>query len=172
MSLVPLNTPTTPRSREAFEILSYNQGLVQFADSKAANLILINSLFIASGQAVEAPEGWMQGLRALFVALSAVAVLCCMAVGTARSDPTTPGSRKDLVFFEDILSRPHASHYASEFFCTPPAVHTEDLVRRIYLVAGFARAKFRLFGVAQALTGWAGALWLLYNLFTLGRTAA
>ena len=35
-----------PQIDSAFEILNYNQQLVQFADSKAGNLIVINSLFI------------------------------------------------------------------------------------------------------------------------------
>ncbi len=39
------------RIRDAFEILHYNQSLVQFADTKANTLIVINSIALASASA-------------------------------------------------------------------------------------------------------------------------
>lgn len=153
-------------AREAYEVLNYNQQLVQFADSKAGTLIVINSLFVAAAGASGAPaSGPMEALRALYVIASAVAVVLCLAVVMSRHEDD--GGRSDLIFFGDILKRPNAGHYASEFVRTPGDVYLDDMLRRSYVVAGIARRKFQSFGLAQSLTAVSGVLWLLANVINV-----
>lgn len=155
--------------REAFEVLNYNQQLVQFADSKAATLILINSLFVAAAGAAEVPGEWGRILQILYVVTAGAAIFFCLSVVVTRAEPTGQTARSDLIFFDEILKRRNAGHYAAEFRQTPEEVHADDLMRRIYVVASIAKRKFAAYTVAQNVTALAGVLWLastLWNLLT------
>ena len=167
-----MSQPNAPESRfqgrnlarEASEVLNYNQQLIQFADSKAGTLILINSLFVAAMGAVPLSPGSavLEVLRPLTVLASAAAVVLCLAVVMSRQE-AQPKSRADLVFYADILKRPNAGHYASEFVRTPAEVHVDDLLHRTYVLAGIAQRKFSTYGWAQAATALSGTLWLLVH---------
>lgn len=152
-------------SREAYEVLNYNQQLVQFADSKAGTLIVINSLFVAAtGASGDASlPAAMETLRALTVLASAAAVVLCLMVVMTRPSPSAH-ARADLVYFGDILKRPNAGHFAAEFLHTAEGVHVDDLLHRTYVVAGIAQRKFQAYGSAQVATAVSGVLWLLVHL--------
>ncbi len=149
--------------REACEVLNYNQQLIQFADSKAGTLILINSLFVAAMGAGSAAASSLDILRVLTVLVSAMAVVLCLVVVMSRQEDQ-PQSRADLVFFADILKRPNAGHYASEFVRTPSEVFVDDLLHRTYVLARIAQRKFQAYGWAQRATALSGSLWLLVHL--------
>ena len=51
-----------PDFSELMGLLNYNQGLVEFADSKAGSLILLNSLLIAAVAALPAPSTQVSNL--------------------------------------------------------------------------------------------------------------
>lgn len=161
---------SSPRelSREAYEVLDYNQQLVQFADSKAGTLIVINSLFVAAMGATQAQAGSeMQILRGLTVVAAAVAVVLCLTVVMTRPEEPPNVKRHDLIFFDDILTRPSAAHYAAEFQRTPESVHLDDLLRRTYVLAGIAKRKFGAYSTAQTMTAVSGVLWLLGHVITV-----
>ncbi len=150
-------------AREASEVLNYNQQLVQFADSKAGTLILINSLFVAAMGAGSPSGANLEVLRVLTVLASALAVVLCLVVVMSRQEDP-PQARADLVFFADILKRPNAGHYASEFVRTPADVHVDDLLHRTYVLARIAQRKFQAYGWAQRATALSGSMWLLVHL--------
>lgn len=154
-------------SREAYEVLDYNQQLVQFADSKAGTLIVINSLFVAAMGATQAAGSEMQILRGLTVVAAAVAVVLCLTVVMTRAEEPPNVKRHDLIFFDDILKRPSAAHYAAEFLRTPESVHLDDLLRRTYVLAGIAKRKFGAYSTAQTMTAVSGVLWLLGHVITV-----
>lgn len=152
-------------AREASDVLNYNQQLVQFADSKAGTLILINSLFVASMGAgsVSASGPLVEMARGLTVLASAAAVVLCLVVVMSRQEAPAQ-TRADLLFFADILKRPNASHYASEFVRTPLEVQVDDMLHRTYVLARIAQRKFQTYGQAQTVTAFSGTLWLLVHL--------
>lgn len=165
---------------EAYHVLNYNQQLVQFADSKAANLILINSLFIAAAQALGSATGFHKLLQAGYILFAAAAVLLCLNVIMTRAgggvinslglDDCLPKSRPntpDFVFFADMLERKSGPAYSSEFVNAPVSRHIEGVLQRAYVVAGIAQRKFRTYGPAQMLTALAAAVWVLANLIAL-----
>jgi hypothetical protein len=162
---------TQPRTLEhqvenAFEILHYNQNLVQFADSKANTLILINSIALASifGMTVAVPPDWRALatiLRVTFLLASIASVGLCLQVVLSRIED--PGQRRrDLVFFADILARPSVMSYRLDFSRTDGDAFLGDLVDRNYRIAAIASRKYRFYGMAQQATVSACALWMLY----------
>lgn len=168
MTAIEANHQETVGLHEAYQVLNYNQQLIQFADSKAGNLIVINSLFIAAVQAtgLKAAGSLAHTLQAGYVLLACIAVLYCLSVITSRGDNAT-NPRKDLAFFGDILARRSATSYVSEFRSTSPQLHLEDILRRTYVLAGIAQRKFASFGAAQNLTVYAATLWVASNALTL-----
>lgn len=155
-----LNTSDLNFSTPAFEVLNYNQQLIQFADAKAGNLIVINSLFIAAAQAAglggPLPLRFLQGSLIL---VAGFAVLICLAVIISQANlPRMP--RKDFIFFHDIAQRRSMEHYVRDFVGTAPVDHQADALRRTYVLALIARRKFASYRWAQFLTVLAAALWL------------
>lgn len=146
-------------SGEAYRVLAYNQELVQFADSKAGTLILVNSLFVAAAASSGAAL-WTRLLDGACVAAAAVAVVACLAVVMASAPPATTAPA-DLLFFDDIRRRRHVSSYVSDFLCCPDEEVVEQLLRRAYAAAGIAQRKFRAYGVARVATAASAAFWLV-----------
>ena len=161
-----LNQIEAARVQDAFQILNYNQQLIQFADSKAGNLIVVNSLFIAASQADRLHDGGFWLLQAAYVVLACLAVLYCLTVITARLQPGETG-RKDLIFFDDILSHQGSRHYLRAFRDIQPSQQLDDILRRTHTLAGIAQRKFLNFGTAQRLTVWAAGVWVAANLASL-----
>lgn len=145
----------------AFEILSYNQQLIQFADAKAGNLIVINSLFVAAAQAGHsASHPWLLKLVQLPLVLAAglALALCLLVIMNHSGLPKMP--RKDCIFFGDIAARKNMNQFVQDFTSCPEQQHLEDSLRRTYILALIANRKFSLYGWAQMLTGAAAFLWL------------
>lgn len=150
----------------AFEILHYNQNLVQFADSKANTLILINSIALASSMALPAalPVEWrplMGVLRMIFLVTSVCSVGLCLSVVLARIEPTAQVRRRDLVFFADILARPSVYAYSNDYLRTDGTTFLNDLIDRNYRVAAIASRKYHYYTAAQHATVCACGLWMV-----------
>ncbi|MCA9793375.1 MAG: hypothetical protein KC910_16310 [Candidatus Eremiobacteraeota bacterium] len=159
---------------DAYEVLGYNQQLVEFADSKAGNLILINSLFIAAAQAMPASGSLLKLLQVGSVLASAVAVLLCLNVIMSKGGGLLKGlglddclphqpQEADFVFFADILRRRDAREYAAAFAAASPATHLQTVLSRTYVVAEIAARKFRSYGPAQTLTTFSAVIWVVAN---------
>jgi hypothetical protein len=157
MQLTTVVETTESQVQEAFEALNYNQQLVQFADSKAGNLIVINSLFVA------AVHGGTSALQTVYVLLSSLAVLACLKAIGSRTHGVA-SDRKDLIFFHDILSRGTAVRYVRDFREATNAQRFECALRRTYVLAEIARDKFSVCNVAQRLTGAAAIGWMLAHI--------
>lgn len=144
----------------AFEILNYNQQLIQFADSKAGNLIVINSLFIAASQAgSNSPALALKLLQLLLVFTAGGALLLCLCVIMSQANlPTMP--RKDCIFFGDIAQRKNMNQFVRDFTACSGQIHLEDSLRRTYVLALIASRKFSIYAWAQLLTAGAAFLWL------------
>ena len=151
----------------AFEILHYNQELVQFADGKANTLILINSIALASTFGITAaipPEYRTIAtiLRFAFLIASFLAVALSMAVVLSRIESGEKGRRPDLVFFADMLTRPSFPAYRTSYLRTAPSDLLEDILSRAYRVASIANRKYGWYAEAQGVTVVACALWLVF----------
>jgi hypothetical protein len=175
-------TPETPREpqlpgqfaqaallSDAYQVLQFNQQLVQFADSKAGNLIVINSLFIAAAQASNlgaGATGLPRYLALAYVICSSLAVLFCLSTIMSRVEPP-PSPRKDMIFFGDILTRKQPARYAQDFQATPLPTHLDDVLRRTYVLASIAARKFESYGTAQNLTAYSAVAWVAANALAL-----
>lgn len=161
--LTAIPTPQRPPDSSApYEILHYNQQLVQFADTKAGNLIVINSLFIAAAQAGGVTSSvFLRLLQGSLILTAGAAVLVCLLVIMSQANlPRTP--RKDFIFFGDITQR-KMEHYVRDYHATAPADLAADALRRTYVLALIARRKFAAYGWAQAFTMLSALLWLLHS---------
>lgn len=158
-SIEPLHRPGASLddlTRSAFEILHYNQNLIQFADGKANTLIVINSIALASATATSG----LVGLKMAFLLASVLSILLCLAVVVSRVDPEDESRRRDHIFFADIMSRANGEQYAYEYVRTEPRVFLDDLLRRNYRLASIADRKYRFYSTAQQVTVVACVLWL------------
>jgi hypothetical protein len=146
----------------AYEILNYNQQLVQFADAKAGNLIVINSLFIAAAQAGGVTSSvLLRLLQGSLILTAGIAVLVCLLVIMSQANlPRMP--RKDFIFFGDITQR-KLEHYVRDYHAAAPADLSADALRRTYVLALIARRKFASYAWAQAFTVFSALLWLLHS---------
>jgi hypothetical protein len=151
-----------PENQSAFEILNYNQQLVQFADSKAGNLIVINSLFIAAAQTSSTSSLLLKLFQLSLVAASGMALLLCLSVIMSRTQlPRLP--RKDCIFFADVAQRKTMGQYLRDFAQTDPQDLLDDTLRRTYVLAIIARRKFDTYAWAQRATAGAALMWLLLS---------
>lgn len=160
-------------TRNAFEILNFNQNLIQFADNKASILILINSIFIATVTGLmkdtSSTEPFMHMLidtaRVCFFFCSVLSILCSLLVVTAKADnDTTEGNktRRDLVFYEHISCRKDINHYCFEYKNTNPRIFLDDLLARNYVAAAIASKKFHFNWFAKKITTLSCIMWVIY----------
>ncbi len=156
-------SPSMNQSRPAFEVLSYNQQLIQFADAKAGNLIVINSLFIAAAQATHSSHPLLlKFLQVPLVLAAGLALLLCLLVIMNRAGlPKMP--RKDCIFFGDIAQRKNMNQFVADFNASSEEQHLEDSLRRTYVLALIASQKFSIYSWAQLLTAGAALLWLSHS---------
>ena len=142
----------------AFDILEFNQNLIQFADNKANTIIVINSIFLASLSSISSGQATM--LKAAFFMISVLAIIYCLRVVTARKDPIeAPGSR-DLIFFEDIISIKNAKSYLHSYMNKHEISFLNDISERIFKASLIAHAKYQLYSKAQRLTFFSCLLWI------------
>jgi hypothetical protein len=145
------------RLRFAMSIMQYNQTMVNFTDSKANSLLLINSIFLATG----AQWNLASILTLLAVVLAACAILLCITVIYARMPGQIRPDRAKLVFFAHIRQRRNRAAYLEDFdsACAPEI--TESLLKQNYDLAGVVDRKFRAYNRAQLATVCSAALWIV-----------
>ncbi len=173
---------TRPSFAELLGVLNYNQGLVEFADSKAGSLILLNSLLIAAVAALPA-EGQMGSLKMLSVVVCSIAVYLCFQVISSRGSGTVDTmddesgpffARKpdisqgwesgDFIFFDCVMSHRTGDDYTRAFGTSNPDARRRALLQRTYIIAGIAKRKFGQYRTAQQVTSVALGVWVLVNL--------
>ena len=155
------------RLTDAYHALNYNQQLIQFADSKAGNLIVINSLFVAAAQAQSHASQLAKWSQSIYVSLAAVAVLFCLAVISSKGKYVSDKGRPDILFFGDILKRSSADSYRNDLTTLDSDDLISDTTNRTYQLAQIAARKFRLYHYAQNLTSLAACAWVLSSLLKL-----
>ncbi len=158
--------PVTKNIEVAFGILNYNQGLVQFADSKANGLLLINSIFLA---ALSPFISTLQGLSGPgylifigFLASCVISILLSLSVISTRKLPMIdddPGSTS-LVYYKDIVETNTPEGYISEFGNYDSKRFLDQILRNIFIVSSIANAKFSIYANAQSMTFLSCLLWI------------
>lgn len=171
-----------PSFSELMGVLNYNQGLVEFADSKAGSLILLNSLLIAAVAAIPT-EGQLGSLKMISVVVCSVAVYLCFQVISSRGSGTVDTmddssgpffARKpdicngwesgDFIFFDCVMSHRTGDDYTRAFGTSSPDARRRALLQRTYIIAGIAKRKFGQYRTAQQVTSVALGVWVLVNL--------
>ncbi len=142
--------------RFAMSIMQYNQAMVNFTDGKANSLLLINSIFLATG----AQWGLSSALPLAAVVLAACAILLCGTVIYARMPGQIRPDRAKLIFFAHIRQRSNRAAYLEDFHKASPGEITESLLKQIYDLAKVVDRKFRAYHLAQFATVFSAALWL------------
>ncbi len=165
---------------ELFGILSYNQGLVEFADSKAGSLILLNSLLIAAVGTLSS-DGHMGTLKLISVVLSSAAVYFCFQVISSKGpvndgpgssdDPQIKKPRSctgwqanDFVFFDCISGHKSGQSFVQAFLNSDPSARSQAILQRTHIIAGIAQRKFTQYRQAQQMTSLALGVWVVVNL--------
>ncbi len=149
----------------AFNILNYNQGLIQFADSKANALLLINSIFIASIcpfiELFKKGGPLITGLVVVFFVASIVSILLALGVITARQVSDIEATNRTLVFYGHITENNSPEGYIHEFGSSEIKKFRESLLVNVYVLAKIASNKFKIYGVSQGLTMFSSILWIM-----------
>lgn len=155
------------RMEFALSAISFNQGLIEFAETKANTLLVINSIFLATLTAmmdIHITENLFSVIfstvRILFLVTTACSVITCLMVVMPKSDNNAMEGKKDLIFFMDILSHSNWENYMFEFHRTKTITLIDDLLRRGYMTASIAKEKFSRFKVAQIMTFISTFFWL------------
>jgi len=158
---------TKERMEFALSVINFNQGLIQFAETKANTLLIVNSIFLATVTAmmeVHVAENLFSAIfstvRILFLVTTACSIITCLMVVMPKSDNNPIQGKKDLIFFMDILSHSNRDNYMFEFHKTKTATLIDDLLRRGYMTATIAKEKFNRYKVAQIMTFISTFLWL------------
>lgn len=161
------SAPEPVDHKTAIEILHYNQNLVQLADSKAGNLIIINSIFMASvtsfvvlAKSGNVFDGLGQFMQFGFLVSSVVAIFLCLQLIMTKGNFTEKIRYLDLVFFGDIMHRKNSDGYIFEFTKAKPKHILHDILRRIYQTSLIADRKFAYCRLAQNWTMGSSILWL------------
>ena len=158
---------TKERMEFSLSVINFNQGLIQFAETKANTLLIINSIFLATVTAMM--ETHVAGnlfstifstVRILFMVTTACSIITCLMVVMPKSDNNPIQGKKDLIFFMDILSHSNGENYMFEFHKTKTATLIDDLLRRGYMTASIAKEKFNRYKVAQIMTFISTFFWL------------
>jgi len=157
--------PVVKEIEVAFSILNYNQNLIQFADSKANALLLINSIFLA---AITPFLGTLQKLSRLgfgifvaFIIACVLSILLAMSVITTKRVPQDDDPRTlSLVYYQDILETNTPEGYINEFVTQDAKSFRESLLRNVFVVSSIAQQKFSIYSSAQGLTFLSCLLWI------------
>ncbi len=163
-----------PSFDELMGLLQYNQGLVEFADSKAGSLILLNSLLIAA-VAVLPNNGTIGYLKMTSVLVASLAVYLCFQVITSRVAVTEPSDgvlkkkpsgwqAHDFIFFGNVASYKNGDEYVQAFSRSHAPERRTALLQRTYIIAGIAQRKFSQYAIAQKATTLAMIVWVGVNL--------
>ena len=168
-------TPSsTPSFAELLGILNYNQGLVEFADSKAGSLILLNSLLIAAVGALPS-TGELEAFKLVSVVLCSVAVYVCFQVirshdegdkrpTVGRRKPAENWENNDFLFFGCISKHKTGDEFCRAFGHSDDNARRRALLQRTYVISQIANRKFAQYRTAQQITSVALVVWVVVNL--------
>jgi len=148
----------------AFHILNYNQGLIQFADSKANALLLINSIFIAALTPFIERLGHNSIATVIAVAFfifSIISILLALGVIMTRSGGVVENRAKTLVFYGHIIDNNSPEGYIHEFSTSEAKKFKESLLGNIFTVSKIANAKFAIYNQGQTMTLISCLLWIV-----------
>ena len=161
---------------ELLGILSYNQGLVEFADSKAGSLILLNSLLIAALGALPS-TGHLGSLKLVSVILCSAAVYVCFQMISSKAkepDPDRFSSKgrkrskdwenSDFLFFGCITKFKSGDEFCQAFDSSSRLERQRAALQRSYITSQIARQKFDQYRTAQQVTSLALVVWVAVNL--------
>ena len=150
----------------AFSILNYNQNLIQFADSKANALLLINSIFIASLGAF-LPTIKSDGSTTLYLVFLLFMVACIfsllLALGVimTRSGTSAHTPPRSLFYFGHIADFSTADSYCHEFAHAEIEHVRQATLANVYVLAKIAQGKFAVYHMAQTATLISSSLWMI-----------
>ncbi|MBI5545896.1 MAG: hypothetical protein HY901_18560 [Deltaproteobacteria bacterium] len=149
--------PLAERIHLAFNVMSYNQGFVTFADGKANTLLLVNSIILATTGAAA-----LGGSRVALAALGAatVAILLSLWVVYARNASPNKREKARLVFWAHILQRHEWSQYHHDLQEASPEQILESFAHQIHDLAHVVARKFFAYRLAQSATFLATGLWI------------
>ncbi|HOX42874.1 MAG TPA: DUF5706 domain-containing protein [Myxococcota bacterium] len=157
-----MNAVACSRIELAMTALAHNQSLITFVDGKANSLLLMNSIFLATGAAAARSALGLIGLS-----LAALALLLCVAVIAARGVGLTCRDPARLVFYQDILLRRSPGDYLADLRDQPEEAVLESTARQVYGLAGIVERKFRAYRRAQHVTLLAAGTWVANLLLPL-----
>ena len=148
----------------ALSMLGFNQGLIQFADSKANGLVVVSSIFLASlAPAIEhvrtAPLP-VKALAGVSCAASVLALLASLRVMLARAHDTHEPRPKSLLYHKHILGFSKAQSYVDEVRESEAEKVLESFLMSNYDLAAIASAKFAAYKTAERLTLLGALLWI------------
>jgi hypothetical protein len=145
-------------------MLGFNQSLIQFADSKANGLVVVNSIFLASlTPALDHMKVASLGLKAAAGASALVSVLGLLAsllVMLSRASDTHEPRPRSLIYHKHILGFTKAQSYVDEFREAEGEKVLDAFLFSIYDLAGIASVKFKAYKNAERLTLLAAVLWI------------
>jgi hypothetical protein len=144
------------RMKFAMSVMQYNQSFVNVTDGKANSLLLINSIFLATG----AGSTLTKVLPLAAVVAASVAILLCLAVVFARLPVQMKRDRAKLVFFGHICQRRNKAAYREDFAKARTSEIDESLTGQVYDLARVVDSKFRAYRRAQLVTMLSAGLWI------------
>jgi hypothetical protein len=164
--------PVEQEIEYALDILAYNQGFIQFADSKANALLLINSIFLASiGPFIDVlkkganPMGKL--IAVVFFLFCILSILLTLAVIMTRKLPTIETESKGLIFYGHIADTRSPEGYIHEFKNFEASKFRESLLSNIFVVSKIATTKFAWYGYGQVTTLFSCFFWILTMAFIM-----
>lgn len=152
----------------AFHILNYNQGLIQFADSKANALLLINSIFIAALTPFIERLGHntiASAIALAFFIFSVISILMALGVIMTRTGGIVENRSKTLAFYGHIIENNSPDGYIHEFSTCEAKKFKDSILGNIYTVSKIANAKFSIYNQGQTMTLLSSLLWIVTILF-------
>ncbi len=147
-------------------VLGLNQGLIQFADTKANGLVLFDSILLAvmvphlGAIRYGGPIPTRVVLGAFFVTCG-LALLASLRVIVARAPDTGEKRPTSIVFFKHIAALGRAHDYTELFKESEGEQVLESLLLSGYDIATIAQAKFRAYQTAERLTLLSAILWVV-----------
>lgn len=173
---LPVDLPNPSRHEvdlsEPLAIVEYNQRLVEFADSKAGNLILLNSLLIAALGALPS-DGNLGAFKLVSVLICSAAVYICFKVISTKNEGdgspfmrrhTKEWEKHDFLFFDRIGKHPSGEEFCHYFEHSNSQDRRQAILQRAYIISGIAKRKFSQYKLAQKVTSIALAVWVTVNM--------
>ncbi len=148
----------------ALGMLGFNQGLIQFADSKANGLVVVNSIFLASlAPALDHMKTAPLGVKVAAGAAALVSVLGLLAslhVMLSRANETHEPRPKSLIYHKHILAFTKAQSFVDEFREADGEKVLDAFLFSIYDLAAIANKKFAAYKTAERLTLVGAICWI------------